>query len=561
MSLGSPSLPTDLDPATMLISWTVRIAKFLRVRVQQNFARFNADRQAVLWGLAVLIGLAVGLAAIGFRELIGWVQFFWIGSTTEFVVTAAMGQHPVVLVLGPTLGGFLVGYLVNRYLIAKRPAAIADVIEARAAGGRGLNTKNGLISAGVTILSLGCGASTGREGPVVHLGATLATKISRGLKLHAAGNRLVLACGAAAAVSASFNAPIAGALFAHEVILGHYALSAVIPIILASVIAAVCSHLWFGDVAAFIIPSYEIRSYLEIPAFVLLGVLCAVVAALFQFCLTVSDQIIRAIDVYLPIKTMIGGFILGLVALIYPEVLGVGYETTDNALKGNFSFWLMVQLIIAKTAMTAMCLAVRFGGGVFSPSLYLGALTGGAFGIAAASLVPEAASSTGLYALIGMGAVTASVLGAPISTVMIVFELTGGFALSVALLLTVSVAVGVCQMLYSRSFFHDQLEQRGVMITDGNHTVIMQQIRVFDFMTEASEEAAKIPFETGSGLPYLKPSDSLEGALKAFDNSGHARIAVVDAADPTRVIGEVQHLRALRYYNRALVQASVEEHH
>lgn len=545
----------------MLISWAIRIAKFLRLRVQQNFARFKSDRQALLWGLAVLIGLAVGLAAIVFRELIGWVQFFWLGSTSELVVTAALKQHPLVIVLGPTLGGLLVGYLVDRYLISKRPAAIADVIEARAAGGRGLKTRNGFISAGLTVLSLGCGASTGREGPVVHLGATIATQISRGLQLHAAGNRLVLACGAAAAVSASFNAPIAGALFAHEVILGHYALTAVIPIILASVVAAVCSHLWFGDVAAFIIPPYEIRSYLEIPAFVLLGVVCAGVAALFQFSLTVTDQIIRAVDVYLPIKTMVGGFILGLVALLYPEVLGVGYETTDNALKGNFGFWLMVQLIVVKTAMTAMCLAVRFGGGVFSPSLYLGALTGGAFGIAAASVVPDAASSTGLYALIGMGAVAASVLGAPISTAMIVFELTGGFALSIALLLTVSVATGVCQMLYSRSFFHDQLEQRGVMITDGNHTLIMQQIRVHDFMVTLEPDEAREAFNPSSGQPYLNPSDSLEGALKAFDNSGHSRIVVVAAGDPTKVIGEVGHLRALRYYNRALVQASVEEHH
>ena len=223
----------------------------------------------------------------------------------------------------------------------------------------------------------------------------------------------------------------------------------------------------------------------------------------------------------------------------------------------------MLQLLVVKTLITSICLAVRFGGGVFSPSLYLGAVTGAAFGVIATNVFPEVGSSAGLYALLGMGAVAAAVLGAPVSTVMIVFELTGGYALSIALLLTVSVATGVTQAFYGRSFFHDQLESRGVMITDGSHHLLMQTIRVMDVMVPLPEDAPEQQacFWPGSKVPYLKPSDTLETALKALDNSGANRIVVVDAGNSHQILGHCDHLRALRHYNRALVRTSIEEHH
>ena len=226
-------------------------------------------------------------------------------------------------------------------------------------------------------------------------------------------------------------------LFAHEVILGHYAVSAFVPIALASAVGTTFSRLFFGDVASFIIPDYQITTYWELPSFALLGIVCAIIAVLFQTSLLGTDWIARHIKMPLIYRPIIGGFLVGLIALAYPEVLGVGYEATDLALKQQLPLTMLLSLIAAKALATSITLASRFGGGIFSPSLYIGAMVGGTFGLIAQPLLPEIASTHGLYALLGMGAVASAMLGAPISTTMIVFELTGGYALSIALLVTV----------------------------------------------------------------------------------------------------------------------------
>jgi CIC family chloride channel protein len=256
-------------------------------------------------------------------------------------------------------------------------------------------------------------------------------------------------------------------------------------------------------------------------------------------------------------RPVAGGLMVGAIALVFPEVLGVGYEATDAALKGQLPIILMLALLIAKTAATAITLASRFGGGVFSPSLYLGAMTGGAFGLIAAAAFPEMASSDGLYAILGMGAVTAVVLGAPISTVVMVFELTGGFALSLALLLTVAIAHGIGLAVLGRSWFHAQLEQRGVVIRDGPHKVMVSAIRVAGFMEPVAADAAP---DLKEGAPVLHATDTLEAALRLFDTSGIGHIAVVALDDPRKVVGMASQIDALTCFNKALIASSVEEH-
>ncbi|HSM41427.1 MAG TPA: chloride channel protein, partial [Afifellaceae bacterium] len=480
------------------------------------------------------------------------------------VGSVAATINPLIVFLAPVAGGVVVGIIVHRFIPEGRPFAVADVIEARALGGRSLSLRKGLWSGAVHFLSLGAGASAGREGPVVHLGATLSEALCRQMKLTGSPERTLIACGVASAVSASFNAPIAGVLFAHEVILGHYAMSAFVPIVISSVSGGIVSRLWFGEVAAFNIPDYSITSYLEIPAFALLGVTCALVAIIFQFSLIGTDYVARGISMPVWARPIIGGVIVGAIAVFFPDILGVGYETTDAALKASLPIGLMLALLVAKTAATAITLASRFGGGIFSPSLYLGAMAGGAFGLIAASVFPDMASSEGLYAIIGMGAVAASVLGAPISTTVIVFELTGGYALTIALLFTVSIAVGITQAVSGRSYFHWQLESRGLFVAEGPHRHLFRTVRVRDFFDrlpgepEAGEPPK--PFDPGEGKPYLRPGDTLETALRMFDNSGESSVPVVDPDDATRIIGRASQVRALGYFNRALIDISVEEH-
>ncbi|MBN9671622.1 chloride channel protein [Roseibium aggregatum] len=533
----------------ILISW-----------ITPNLRQFRSNRLHWVWFLAVLVGALVALAAIAFRTAIGLVQLPWLQTASELTMQAAARQPWWVILLAPAVAGLLVGWILHKFHPYQRAGGVADVIEARAHGGRGLPLGAGLWSALVTVISLGGGASAGREGPVVHLGATLGTAVCEYFKLPDSARRILLACAVASGVSASFNAPIAGVLFAHEVVLGHYAVSAFVPIVLASVMGGLISRIWFGDVAAFEIPQYEITSYLEIPAFALLGLTCAAVAIIFQFALIGTDWTARNISMPLWLRPVLGGLAVGALGIFFPGILGVGYEATDLALKHALPISTLLTLLVVKTAATAITLASRFGGGIFSPSLYLGAMTGGAFGLIAASAFPEMASSHGLYAILGMGAVAAAVLGAPVSTTVIVFELTGGYALSIALLLAVSIATGLTQAVHGKSYFHWQLGMRGCFVNEGVHRFLSETVKVSDFMDPPPEAEEERVFNPGEDGPYLHETDSLESALKSFDSCGKASLPVVRKGDATRIVGIARHVRGLRYFNAALITATREEH-
>ena len=527
--------------------------------VAPNLREFRTTRQATLWLLASVIGPLVSIAAIAFRELIGLVQLLWLGTRQEDMLDEARALPWVVVLLVPALGGLVVGAGLWFLTSNRRTGGVPDVIEARAIGGRALPLKDGVVSAGLAAFSLGAGASAGREGPLVHLGATLADNLVRRFSLPPTARRTLLGCGVAAAVSASFNAPIAGVLFAHEVILGHYAGRAFVPIVISSTLAAVGSRLWFGEATAFVVPAFEIASYLEFPAFAILGVVAALVAIAFQFSLFAGEIIALRSRIPVWLLPGVGGLIVGGIAVWFPEVLGVGYATTDDALRGAIPLVVLLALVPLKTIATSVALGCRFGGGIFSPSLYLGATTGAAFGIVATGMAPDTASDVGLYALLGMGAVSGAVLGAPVSTALIVFELTGGYALAIAVLLSVAVAHGINQAIHDHSYFQWQLEARGLFIQSGPHRTIGRSVKVMDFM-HLPNEGAEPPEPLEAGAARLKPSETLEQALRAFDAEGTAILPVVDEREPSRVIGRCTQVRALERYNRALIEASVEEH-
>jgi CIC family chloride channel protein len=550
--IGSPATATRAETMMSFLRLGFGLAADW---VRPNLTSYLSSRQPLLWLLALGLGVTVGVAAIAFRESIGWFQLWWLGDTSEHVASAARNVEWYWIMAGPVLGGLAVGGLLQ-FLPQRRAGGVADVIEARALSGRTLSARNGAIAAGITALSLGSGASAGREGPVVHLGASIAASASRRFALPGWASRTLLGCGVAAAISASFNAPIAGVLFAHEVVLGHYAMRAFVPVVISSVAGGILSRLWFGDFAAFSIPQYQITSLWEFPAFALLGAACALVAIAFQASLMAADYAARHVEMPNWLRPAAGGVLVGAIALAFPEVLGVGYEATDRALTTQISLSAMLTLLLAKTAATAITLASRFGGGVFSPSLYLGAMTGGAFGIVAASVFPDMASSQGLYAILGMGAVAAAVLGAPVSTAVMVFELTGGYALSIALLLTISIATGIVNALHGHSFFHWQLRMRGVFLQQGPQWEAGRSCRVRDFMTPAAPEDAQPDLD----LPRLSPDETLEHALRRFDQGGHARLPVADPADPSAVLGWASQVHALRHFNKALIEATEEEH-
>ncbi|MEL6299890.1 MAG: chloride channel protein [Pseudomonadota bacterium] len=534
----------------------------VRERLITNMSRFADERLIVVWGLSILIGLGVGYAALAFRLVLGWVQWLWLGTREEAILEAVAQTPWFVILLAPVIGGLVVGVLLDRFVPTKRVHGVADVIEARAISDSKVDTQTGLWSALIAAISLGSGASAGREGPVVHLGATIASFIQSRFKLDGFCRSTLLACGGAAAVSASFNAPIAGVLFAHEVILAHYSLRAFVPVVIASVVGGVIVRLHLGNAPTFFVPDYGITSFFEFPAFALLGLTCAAVAILFEVTIMATER--RASELTMPLwlRPALGGLVIGATGIFLPEILGVGYGATDLALQQKLPLALLFTLIFAKTILTAITLASRFGGGIFSPALYLGAMTGGAFGILATSAFPEFASSGGLYVLLGMGGVAAAVLGAPISTTVMVFELTGGYEMTIALLLTVSISNGVTQAALGHSIFHWQLTRRGLSLADGPHREIMQRMTVATFMVPlgAEEPQPELPEGDAAETDTLKPGDSIERALRTFDRIGETRIPVVSAVDATKVIAWADQVAAVSALNRALIARSRDEH-
>lgn len=529
--------------------------------VRPNLSSFTTHRQPLIWLLGILIGIGAALLAIAFRELIGFVQYIWSGERGEIFLAKLKDVHWLVIMLTPVIGGLIVGLMLQFVLKIHRAGSVADVMEARHVSGRKLGFRESIWSAIVTAISLGAGASAGREGPVIHLGASFASSLASKMKLPEKSSRTLLAAGAASAVSASFNAPIAGVLFAHEVILGHYSMRSFVPIVLSSVSGTLISRLWSGEDTVFSIPSYEIISYFEFPAFFLLGIVCAFVAITFQFSLFLADYTAKKLDFPLWIRPVLGGLVLGIIGVYYPQVLGIGYETTNDALWTRIPVMLMVALVVFKIFASAITYASRFGGGVFSPALYLGALTGGIFGITATAILPEMASDPGLYSILGMGAVAATVIGAPISTTVIAFELTGGYTLSIALLLTIAVSHGVNQAIHGRSFFQWQLELRGLDVRAGPYQAMLRNLKVKDILiaVDTSSDEHTDGIELDGEASVLKSEDSIETALQLFDESGEMRLPVVSPSD-SQLIGWAEYTNAIDLINQTLIDVQEEEH-
>lgn len=531
-------------------------------RVVRNWVKPNVDsffglQKPKLWALAFLAGIAGSIVAIAFRQTIGLIQWIWAGTRSEIYLDKLATLPWWVVVVAPTIGGLIVGLILMVWGETERPGGVADVIEERAQSSERLSFKRASISTLITLITLGSGGSGGREGPVVYYAAAVAKSLFRFFELPPSARRTILACGVGAAISASFNAPIAGVLFAHEVILGHFSITAFVPLVIAAAIASVIASFWFGDVPLFLLPEFHITSFFELPAFALLGLTCAIVAILFQASLIGSDWLNRRINMPTLIRPIVGGFLVGLIALVFPEILGVGYEATSNVLANKYGILLLLGLIIAKTAATAITLGARMGGGVFSPSLYLGAMTGGAFGIIAAQFFPELASTPALYAIIGMGAVAAAVLGAPVSTTVMIFELTGSFSFSIAVLLAVSIATGLSQIAMGHSFFFWQLYSRGIMLEAGPHEHLAKQVFVRELLIPFGKDESAPEFDPAR--MWLKDKDNLAVALKAFANSGKTRLLVISGPKNTPV-GWIKHVDALSNFNKALIDKSCEEH-
>ncbi|WOI54240.1 chloride channel protein [Parvularcula sp. LCG005] len=539
--------------------------KRIRLWLEHSAERAANVASAKVWLLAAAVGVLTSYGVLAFTVGIETLTHFAYGEGTTRLAQGARGLSPWRCFMVPVIGGVIVGFLL--WLVQKlkifpdiRCQGVAEVIEARASPPGHLSLAGGIANTIATGTALGFGASAGREGPLVLMGGAISTFLSEQFNLSGKDARTLLGCSAAAAVAAAFNAPIAGVLFALEVVLSNYALSVFGPVTLASVVSVLIARSHLGDLHRFIIPDYGSAGAYDIPLGAALGIICGLVAWTFLQSAAkgrrIARDLISKFRVPEPLLPVIAGLGMGCFAIVLPEVLGVGYEATMEAINGNYSLSLLLVLLVAKMVATILCLSCRFGTGVFSGGVYLGAITGAAFGAVLGLVAPDAVTSPTFYAMIGMGAVSGAIIGAPISTTLIVFELTGDYGMTAALMIAVGIATAIAQVFFGSSWFHYQLNVRGYDLSDGPQGVILQTIRVRDVMRAMPADAA--PLEEGANRLYAM--QTLGEALAVMTDLGADGMPVVASRDDPKIVGTLTQIRALTTYNKALVDSHIELH-
>ena len=567
--------------------------------------RLGGNEHIILSIVAILIGLMVGYGAILFRYLIETFQYLFMGSGHEEVVEIVQGLPWWQILLMPMVGGLLVGPLVHFFFPGSRGHGVPEVIASVALHGGKMPLRDGLGKMLACSLSIGCGGSVGREGPVVHLGATLASVFGRSLHMSTRHMRTMVGCGAAAGIAASFNAPIAGVMFALEVILADYGLATFSPIVLSAVIATVIARLHLGDFPAFVVPHYTLVSAWEIPAYVGLGLLCGLTGIFFMWALFKSEDLIAKIAIPRYMKPMFGGLVLGGIALVFPQVMGVGYDTMNQALLGEMAGIAMITLVLVKVLATSVTLGSGFSGGVFTPSLFLGAMVGGGFGTFAHALMPSFSAGSGAYALVGMGAMAASVLGAPMASILILFELTGDYRIMLALMVASIVATLLINQVYRNSVYTKVLQRHNINLWAGREAGLLSHIsvssvmrrnceRIVDTMTVRQfkeklsqskdenylvvdadgklkgivsfQDIRGVAFEEGlealvlvrdiatQDLVTVTPDQNLYEAFRRMGSNNVEQLPVVSAQNPHKVVGVITDHDVVRAYNKALME-------
>ena len=449
-------------------------------------------------GCAVFVGLAGALGAVLFRLMIRLIQgFFFEGLPGVEAVfeegIAAETRDPLDVartlpwywrIAIPAAGGALVGPLIYFFAREARGHGIPEVMKAVAIRGGVIRARIVGVKALASALSIGTGGSVGREGPIVQIGSAFGSTIGQKLQLNAAGVRTLVGCGAAAGISATFNAPIAGAIFAAEIIVGDFAVTQFTPIVISSVVASVVTRYAIGNHPAFPVPDYEIVSPFELGPYMIAGVVAGLVAVAFIRTLSFAEDTFERVPLPEWSKATIGGALVGVMAIWLPNIYGVGYTTISGALTGQLAATLLGLLVVAKIVATSITIGSGGSGGVFAPSLFLGATAGGVVGSLVEQYFPGATATSGAYALVTMGAVVAAATHAPVSAIIIIFELTQTIDIIPALMTACVISTLVAQISYRDSIYTTKLRRQGVDLFEAQNPNVLKDLSVRDVIVQ-----------------------------------------------------------------------------
>jgi CIC family chloride channel protein len=583
------------------------------VILQRILDRYQPPEPVVLLFTAVAVGVGAGLGAIAFRwliDVVSFVSFTWLPE-------ALSGLGRTYLLIAPMAGGLLVGSLTFRYAREAKGHGVPEVMAAVALRGGRIRPRVALIKALASSICIGSGGSVGREGPIVQIGSALGSSLGQLLRLGDDRLRSLVACGAAGGIAATFNAPIAGAMFALEVILGEFGVGNFAPVVLASVTANVVGGLYFGNARAFAVPSYAIRSLWEFVFYAVLGVAAAGIAVLYtRLIYGLEDWFDTLGQIPEWVRPAVGGLCLGSLALLYglvpglgygrvPHIFGVGYETMERALLNQLGLGLMLALVLLKLVGTGLTLGSGGSGGVFAPSLFIGAMLGGSWGLILQRLVPDQVAPQGAYALVGMAAVFAGAAHAPITAILILFEMSGDYRIILPLMITVVISTFLARhWLAGESIYTLKLTRRGVRLSSGRDVDIMAGVRVEEAMTRdvqtvpgdlaLDDLSERFRVTQHHGFPVVDdrsclvgivtiqdlkraldngarpdaqvrdiattdlllayPDESMATALERLGVRGVGRLPVVSRQDPSRLLGAIRREDIVRAYRIALAR-------
>lgn len=435
---------------------------------------------------SIAIGILAAIGALLFRKLIAIFQnLFWPAGTGFFEKLTHSPWWLILLV--PTAGGLIAGPIITYFIPEAKGTGVPEVIVSVTGRESAIRHRVTFLKALITSLLIGSGASLGREGPIVQIGASLGSSLAQIFRLSPDLRRVCLASGAAAGIAATFNAPIAGTFFAVEVILMDIEIAHISHIMISSIIASLMARIFWGEFPTFLLEPFHLISYRELPIYLVLGLVAGLIAIIFVCLIYGTDSLFSRVPIPDWIKPAIGGLILGALALKLPRVMGVGYETVLEALTAALTLKMALILLAAKIFATSLCIGSGMSGGIFAPSLVTGATLGTAVGLAADMLFPDLVLNPAHYAVAGMGAVVAGTTLAPITAILTIFELSYNYQLILPLMLACISSAIVVRLLFGYSAYEMKLIKHGINIVRGHDVTVLRSLRTRDFLSKEFE--------------------------------------------------------------------------
>ncbi len=568
--------------------------------------RLKIGDQPMVIIMAFIIGLLAGGANVLFRTAMGFSHKIIFDGGSSLLHIGEGGYYRVLLPLLPMAGAFLLIPLsllfpgeVNGYGFSK----FLEIVNIR---GGVIRARNIFLKTLGPALTIGSGGSAGVEGPIAFIGGTVGSKIGQMMSASENRMKLLIASGAAGAIAATFNAPIAGIMFAVEIVLlGNYELSSFSAIVVSSGIATVVSRGFYGANPAFSVPQYDLKSPLEILFYIVFGLLLGILAAFYiRIFHRIRDEF-EAFRLHPQFKPVLGAFIVGVCGIFLPQIMGNGYDFIEEALSGRIIFAVMLLLVFFKIVATSVTLGSGGAGGVFAPALFIGAMAGGGFGHLVHSLFPSQTASPEAYATVGIGAFLAAATHAPLTGIFLLFEMTGNYRIIIPLMFAAIIGTLVSKKFCADSIDTVELTKRGIRIHEGREVSVMSRISVGDLMdTDVTtvpekmllkdlielmiqrdrfyfpvtddvgrmvgivsvqdvrpalfEEAVKRVVTAGEvateDVIVLRQHEDLNAAMSAFSRKDIEEIPVVSESDPGKVIAMIRRKDLIGAYNREVLK-------